>query len=79
MRGTGGIMFWFVPKELFLCFSWASRVPPLEPSAASVGHLRTQDCYWPRHPAGIKATRGFLTSQVASIQPDWGWDKVMST
>lgn len=20
MRGTGGIMFWFVPKELFLCF-----------------------------------------------------------
>lgn len=39
MRGTGGIMFWFVPKELFLCFSWASRVPPLEPSAASVGAL----------------------------------------
>lgn len=38
-EALGGIMFWFVPKELFLCFWSASRVPPLEPSAVSVGAL----------------------------------------
>lgn len=32
-------MFWFVPKELFLCLWWASRAPPLEASAVSVGPL----------------------------------------
>lgn len=35
----GGVMFWIVPKELFFCFWWASKAPPLEPSAVSVGAL----------------------------------------
>lgn len=39
-KGTGGwVMFWFVPKELFFCFWWASKAPPQEPSAVSVGAL----------------------------------------
>lgn len=24
----GGVMFWFVPKELFFCFGWALRQHP---------------------------------------------------
>lgn len=70
MRGTARIMFWFVPKELFLCSSWASRAPPLSHQLHPWGHLRTQDCYWLRHPAGVKATWGFLTSQ-ASKHEAW--------